>query len=213
MKFRNILLNLTVGFSALLFGLAWVGVYQFFVGDETGPATIEVSETTNFDINNPESVLPIDFEEDKLTSPNADETNEDAFDPEGYYFFDNEEKGLEDFFYITIKNKNFDTDPANENFGDLMPPRGFVILQGDEDVEYIDFETIKIADGKLQFETMNRNGISYEFDGEYLVKGNFYTLDVNEKVLQGTLVKKEDGKTVAKKDLKFNWTLEIDCLQ
>jgi hypothetical protein len=216
MKLRSFLLNLTVGISALLFGLVWVGVYQFFLGNnldsESYSVIVQNPVQPPFDINDPESVLPIDFEEEKLTSPKVDETNEAMFDPEGYYFFDGSPKGFENFFYVVINNKDFEASPDDKDFGKLMPPRGYVILESKTDVEYIDFETIKIADGKLQFETMTHKGISYEFNGEYLVKGNFYTLDENARVLHGTLIKKKDGQPVATKDFNFNWTNEITCL-
>lgn len=216
MKFRNFLFSFAVGVATLIFGLAWVGVYQFFLGQSNPPKqeVIEVQETeaVNFDINNPESVLPLDFEEDKLTSPHVDETNEAEFDPEGYYFFDGSLEGFEEFQYIKINNKNFDVKPNDKRYGDLVSPNGFVILQNGKDADYIDFSKINIGNGKIQFETETAKGSSYEFTGEFLVKGNFYTLDENTEVLEGTLVKKRNGEVIAKSNINLKWSLEIGCL-
>lgn len=216
MNFRRFLLNLTVGFSALLFGIAWVGLYQFFLGQKLGnenkPVVIKNLKNVEFDINNSESVLPIDFEAEKLTSPTIDETNEAMFDPEGYYYFEGSPKGFENFLFFSINNKNFADDPNDKKYGELVPLNGHITLGDEKGVEYIDFDKIRIFDGKINFETKTQSGISYKFDGEFLITGNFYTLGENVNVLAGTLVKKENGKTAAKKNLNFKWDLEIGCL-
>jgi hypothetical protein len=221
MKLRNYPFYFTVALIALVLGLAWVGVYNFFLKQSLNPQsgdfykTVRVAEveTNEFDINDPDSVLPIDFEEDKLTSPHEDENNPKYFDPEGYYSFERPTKGFEDFFYIAVKNKNFDLPAEDERYGEEMPPRGHIILRVAEtsEVEYIDFQTIEIADGKMSFETISQNGMTYEFAGEFLIKGNFYTLDEDTPVLKGILIKKKNGRTVAKSDFTFRWILEICC--
>ena len=224
MQFKKILLNLAVALSALLFGLAWVGVYQFFVEKTVEPKqeTIlfqDIGEVT-FDINNPESVLPIDFEEDKLSDPKEDEDNPKYFDPEGRYYFYGEPKGFENVFLISINNKNFEVESDDLKFGDLIPPAGFILLEdtdkGAKDScemhDYIDLSKVNIEDGKMSFISKKKNGISYEFNGEFLVKGNFYTLDVGAKVLNGKLVKKKNGKIIAENDLTFGWTSAEKCL-
>ena len=171
MKFRGFLLNLTVGLFALFFGLFWVGVFQFFAGSlytvtQSCPLSqqkVEVAavEKPNFDINDPNSVLPLDYEEDKLTSPKADETNEAYFDPEGYYsFLGDVPMEFEDFHFISIQNKRLDVSPKSEHFGEAIPPKGYVLLEGTNDAEYIDFKNIEISDGKINFQTETREGIS-----------------------------------------------------
>ncbi len=216
MKLRNILFYFAVGLTTLFFGLAWVGVYNFFGSNnlDTDQEIVKLQKTevevVEFDINDPESVLPIHFEEDKLTSPHVDENNSEYFDPEGFYFFDGFPNGFEDFLYIKINNKNFDVAKTDNHYGDLVALNGYVILDGKNRDKQIRFEEINIADGKLHFVTETEDGIKYEFNGDFLVKGNFYTLDENTKVLSGTLTKKLDDKIVAKNDLTFNWTLETE---
>jgi hypothetical protein len=213
MKFRSFLLNLTVGFSALLFGLAWVGIYQFFVGGSTEnnveTCGVQPVEEIKFDINNPESVLPIDFEEDKLSDPKEDENNPKYFDPEGNYFIiDQTAKTAIEFkniSYIKIENKNFHVDAKDTRFGDLIAPKGSIVLDDDKQIE---LEKIYIVDGKVLLESKVLDGIKYEFVGEFLIKGNFYTLDENTEVLEGTLTKKSNGEVIATGNVTFGWTLE-----
>jgi hypothetical protein len=215
MKFRNVLLNVTIGLITLFFGLALVGTYNFLFGNNitTNEAVVALQKdyAVKCDLSeSSEKLLPIDFEEDQLTSPKSDETNEAYFDPEGFYYFDGFPKGFEDFLYIRINNKNFDVAKTDSHYGDLVPLNGFVILDGKNRDKQIRFEEITAADGKLRFVTETEDGIKYEFNGEFLVKGNFYTLDENAKVLSGTLVKKADDKIVAKNNLTFKWTLEAE---
>ncbi len=221
MKFKNFLLNLAIGISALLFGLAWVGIYQFFSGVfETRPATLNVSPKIDFDINNPESVLPIDFEEDKLSDPKEDEDNPKFFDPEGRYYLLEESKKFKDFYIFTIHNKNFEVAPDDKRYGEFVLPQGTIFLE-DKDKGVNDncdmhdpfaIPKIDIENGKINFTTKKRDGTTYEFKGEFIVKGNFYTLELDEKVLKGILTKKKNGKTVAQEELTFGWDNSETCL-
>lgn len=210
MKVRNIIFYVAICITTLFFGMAWVGVYQFFLGTneaETGKYCLVVND---FDINNPNSVLPLDFEEDQLTSPKMDETNEAYFDPEGYYYFlGDSPKGFEDFKQFNINNKNLDVNPKDRHYGELIKPNGSMILLDEKKGTYLRFENLEISNGKVHFDAQSKNGLSYEFDGEFLVRGNFYTLDENAKVLEGVLTKKEYGKTVAESRVTFGWGIDF----
>ena len=212
MKRRKFLVNLTICAAALFCGLSLVGVYQFFVGNilNPKPETTEIKkpEQILFDINDPNSVLPINYEEEKLSDPKEDETNEKMFDPEGnYHILGDLPKGFEDFTNFTINNKNFDVDEEDENWGKLIAPTGFV----DAKTESTELISISIGSGKLQFKTKSAKGISYEFRGEFLVKGNFYTLDSEDKVLKGILTKMQTGKKKVKAEVTFGWFLKTYC--
>ena len=104
MKFKQFLFNFSIYLAALLFGLAWVGVYQFFLSYQLvknyEPATIQHFEEPPFDINNPESVLPINYKEEELSDPKEDENNPKYFDPEGRYYILEESKNFNHFFLI-----------------------------------------------------------------------------------------------------------------
>ncbi len=219
MKFRNYIFYFVIGVSTLVFGLAWVGVFNLFFGNSfitlnhSCPADnsvkvteVEQTEEIKFDINDPESVLPIDYKEDKLTSPKVDEDNPEYFDPEGKYFLlDETAEDFKDVSYLKIENKNFDVSQKDPRFGESIAPKGSVVI---DDKKQIELEKIKIADGKIKTESKEKDGIKYEFDGEFVVKGNFYTLDENAQVLKGTLIKKRNGEVIAKGDVSFGWTLE-----
>ena len=124
------------------------------------------------------------------------------------------------FFLFTINNKNFEVDSDDKRFGDLIPPQGTILLEdtdkGSQDScdmhDYLDIQNLKIENGKLNFITKKKNGITFEFKGEFLVKGNFYTLDVDAKVLKGILVKKKNRKIIAKETLTFGWDNSETCL-
>ena len=75
----------------------------------------------------------------------------------------------------------------------------------------LEFRSITIKNGKLKIVTESFKDISYEFTGEFLVKGNFYTLDPEAKVLKGELVKKQNGKIIAQSQIVFGWGIEFDC--
>lgn len=211
MKVRNIIFNLALCLTTFFFGVAWVGVYQFFLGNQIKSTNVQPSnKVIGFDINDPDSVLPIDFEEEKLTSPKTDETNEAYFDPEGYYYFlDEPPKGFEDFKHFNINNKNFDVDPKDRRYGEAVPPSGFIILIDKNKGTHIRFEKLDISNGRLYFQANGKNGLSYKFEGEFLVKGNFYTLDENAKVLEGILIKKKAGKTVAESRVVLGWGIDF----
>ncbi len=213
MKFNKFLLNFAVGSAALLFGLTWVGVYQYFVGTNavqphtcflTKTVKMENADSSKFDIGNPESVLPINFEEDKLTSPHVDEDNAAMFDAEGYYFvLDSDAKKVGDFEGFTINNKNFKVSANDKNYGNAVAPSGYV--SADKDYK---FTKVSIGNGKIEFETEPINGVKYIFSGKFLVEGNFYTLDENAKVVTGTLTKIDGDAATSSKAVTFGWSLE-----
>lgn len=209
MKIKNISLNLAVGFFAFLIGLALVGVYQFFTlnisGDEIKPVKIKYSEQNEFDINDPESVLPIDFEEEQLSDPKKDEDNPEYFDPEGIYFalddLPNEFKGFESF---VIENKTIRLDEKGNKIAEDIAPKGYVY-----DSKKYEFESLEIKDGKIQFQTKTKNGVNFSFKGEFQVRGNFYTLDENAEVIKGTFTKNLKNKKIVLHDVAFGWIIDF----
>lgn len=212
MKIRSFIFCTVVALTTFVFGLAGVGVFNFVFtafGQSTphmvSPETVSAVE---FDINDPESVLPLDHEADKLTSPKTDETNEAEFDPEGTYFLLEEPTAaFIDFENFTINNKNLEVRPEQSNYGVLVSPSGFV--QTDRKFE---FRHISIGGGEINFTTEPQNGISYEFTGKFLVRGNFYTLEEDAEVVEGLLIKKENGMKIAEDRVSFGWFITLSCV-
>lgn len=216
MSFRNIAFNLFIASGMLFFGIASVGITRFFSGNSTDiKSEVAVNQpslkpTAIFDINDPNSVLPLDYNEEELTSPHVDEKNPEFFDPEGSYYLDESSSNDSDeFHYFDIYNKNFDVNVKDDRYGELIAPSGN-LFAGDGSKSY-SFTSISISNGKLTFATETVNGVAYEFSGEFLIKGNFYTLDPNAKVLKGTLTKKINGKRSKLKELYFGWTIDEGC--
>ena len=190
------------------------------LGGELTPTASQQAKKVEFDISDPDSVLPINYEEENLSNPKEDENDPEKFDPEGRYFLIGESKGFENLYIFSIYNKNLDVDLDNERFGERLPPKGLIWLddtdKGAKDNcdmhDYVDVPHFDISDGKIRFVSKKTNGISYEFNGEFLVKGNFYTLDPDAKVLKGTLVERKNGRQVAEEKVVFGWNPGETCL-
>jgi hypothetical protein len=75
---------------------------------------------------------------------------------------------------------------------------------GRREILIAEFVGLKLIDTALSFETEEKNGISYTFEGRFLRKGDFLKRPPGyTPVLEGTLIKKLNGKEVAKESLKF----------
>ena len=97
----------------------------------------------------------------------------------------------------------------NYDYDDFrMPPKGSV-----ETAKELDFTRIAINGRMIAFETETKNGVSYEFTGEFMGEdkeefkvedevedGETYTYYAD---LKGTLIKKRNGKKVAESDVKL----------
>ena len=233
MNFKKIALYLSVAILTLLSGLAWVVAYRFFLENETVPAASLEAEKIEFDINDPESVLPIDYEEDKLSYPKEDENNPEYFDPEGRYFVIGKiSEGFEDFDSFFINNNKFDSECDSEDYGETIAPSGYIQLKTPlveelppdldpakisiyhteyDNRDYLELIGIKIEKGHIHFATKSVRGITYSFEGNFLVDGNFYTVDKDAKVLKGKLVTMLDGYVIAESEIMMGWELEIIC--
>ncbi len=251
MRLQSLLLNIGVGFLALLLGWSWVAAYQIFLGNTAKPTASQQPGKVEFDINDPNSVLPIDYEDDKLSDPKDDETNEAMFDPEGVYAIQgNLSEELAEFEGFEIVNKNLEVDCDDKKFGESVPARGYASVKdpvaaaadaiknaaklalqemrenaaspsasheennADAEIEnnnYTEFEKLSIAVDGVSFSTISAEGISYKFAGKFLKKGNFYTLDPDATVIEGTLSKYQKGKRVAEEKARFTWNPDIEC--
>ncbi len=199
---------------AFLFGLGWVAVFGFFSG--TGPInTTENGLATDIEFARvvEQPAIPVSMDSEIFTPPSVDENNPNEFDPEGTYSTD-ADSDLD--FSFVISNKNLEVACDEKGFGDLVKPSGFVYEGNLEKLTdgsaQFEFSTLQIEKDKIRFRTEEKNGVSYEFSGEFLVTGNFYTLDPDAKVLKGELVKKKNGETLESRTFVFNWSLDLDCV-
>ncbi|NNF01040.1 MAG: hypothetical protein HKN25_18635 [Pyrinomonadaceae bacterium] len=220
MKIRKLFLYLAIAATTLLFGLAWVGVYQFFLGAENGPRTSRQFEKVEFDITDLDSVLPIEHDEEKLSDPKEDEDNPEYFDPRGFYFTNDLPKELKEFAYFEIWGDEYGILTGNRE-SDFSTVRGSVLTEN-SNTETTDgaslllslkFEKLRIEDDSILFRTKTDEHTYYSFTGKFLVSGNFYTLDSEAKVLRGTLRKLKNGKILVETEVEFGWTHNIGCCQ
>ena len=189
-RFRFI--NFGTFISAVFVGLLAVALYALVLNN---PFAQEEATST-----------PLPSIDSKVfTPPQVDETNPEAFDPEGIYEAtkNNEIKGFE------IKNKNLSFDCDDARFGTLTEPKLFVTDKND-----VVFEApvLRAENGVLNFVSETKDGTKYIFEGDFLVKGNFYTLDPEKKVVSGKLLKFVGGKKVAETALSFTWSIDLDCV-
>lgn len=197
---------------ALFFGLGWVGVYEFFASDSQTPARTSIRKHSSIVQDSPEF---ISIDDKSFTPPQVDETNPAAFDPEGIYTGPAKLSPSFDFFpTILINNKKLDVDCDHESFGSLIKPTGIFFAGTEDDPDAVQFkiETLRISSGILSFRTERIESTAFGFEGKFLVKGNFYTLDPKKKVLKGTLKRFEDGKQVAETDISFTWSIDLTCV-
>ncbi len=199
---------------AFLFGLGWVAVFSFFSGAvPSNNLQNNVTPEIEFARVAEKPAAPVSMDDEIFTPPSVDENNPSEFDPEGTYSTD-ANANIE--FSFVINNKNLSVDCDDKNFGELIKPSGFV-FEGDAEEasdasSKFDYTVLKIEKDKIRFETEEKNGVSYEFTGEFIVKGNFYTLDPDTKVIKGELIKKQNGKALERKNIVFNWSLDLDCV-
>jgi len=201
----------TIFVTAFLVGIAWVGLF-YLLQYGTREAVFLTARPESVEKNN---LLPMTDE--FFTPPQVDEDNPDAFDPEGIYTVTKITKpGFRDFDSIVINNKELNVDCDHADFGRLVKPNGLIFFRKPfsslDGGSGTDIHDILISDGTIKFRTEPENGIRYEFVGEFLVKGNFYALDPDFTVLEGTLTKLVNDKQVAETRASFTWSIDLTCV-
>jgi len=216
MKTKIYLFRLTVAATAFLFSTGGCMAWRYFQSTVPTPK----NESVQFDSSNVHKTYPsVGFEPvSKLPNPlvpepapetiTAASETEAEFDPEGYYYIADElPKGFGDFENFNVMNKDYESEDESE-YGKLVAPKGSVQTKKE-----FKFNRISIGGGQIQFETERIRGISYSFSGRFTETRNFIYLKSEEieKVLEGRLIKKRKGVTVAERDVKFGWYQIAGC--
>jgi hypothetical protein len=205
MNLKNYFLCAAVGFAAfgVSLGVLDIGRYvqAFFSPSEIKQdslETLKVEET----ISSPQV-----FREETVTEivSETDENTERKFYADGdYYIIGNKPKGFKDFEILEVITRDYSTiSEANDYMGAPIPPKGSVTVK-----KKFNFTRINIADKQISFETQKKNGISYQFVGEFIEEEAIEIKDqtgeyTDYAVLKGRLKKMRDGKTIAESDVKF----------
>lgn len=136
----------------------------------------------------------------------SEENTAPEFYPDGdYYIIGDLPKGFKDFETLSIVTVNYVKASEEDNYQYVpIVPKGFV-----EAKKEFNFTRINIANKQIAFETEAKNGISYQFFGEFVEEeeikikakdGEEYT---EYAVLKGRLKKMRDGKKIAESEVKL----------
>ncbi len=196
MRITNLFLNLIVGLSTLIFGVIGFGIWQFFV--ETFD-TEELIKTENIKINVPIPISSPTFEPELVKSVSEKKVEDNSvkeFDAGGYYgIIGDYPKGFKDFEMIEII-----THESSVKTGSIIsiPPKGYIRTN-----KNFDFKKINANPKKLSFSTEKIKRISYEFNGNFSYEKSEENSEYEERVLNGNLIKKRNGKIIAKAKVKL----------
>jgi hypothetical protein len=212
MKFRIYALRVAVALTA--FGLS-LGLFEIgrFLTADSQPKTEEVKTTQPVEkelpaILSPEvAVFPPGVEQTPTISPTETE-EKTVYEFDGgndYYIIGKLPKGFRDFENLSIVTRDYENASEENNYEAVpIPPKGFFLTKKE-----FNFTRIKIANKQIAFETEAKNGVSYQFVGEFIEEeaievkdkdGNEYT---DSAVLKGRLKKMRDGKMIAESEVKF----------
>ena len=191
---KRTIVRLLVALIAFTAGLTLSRIIGLFNPGET-PRVGEVKPVAEVQLAlpPPPPPVPIPFEAEKQTQ--ILDYDVKRFSPEGTYEISGKlPKGFENFSYIAI----YPEESLAVSVG---------LLKSAEDYEYTDQDAVfaLVTQKRLVLVTPRfEDGFEYRFDGQFL--RNKILLDYPEGtvVLQGTLTKSRDGKTVAEANVKLH---------
>lgn len=211
---KKIIISIAAGFATLSFGLAIFYAGQFLVSmfqtqevetvEVIPKVAVESKQITIDELFHPKPVVINEVIEETETQT---EDKNYEFNPDGHYYIIGEQKGFEDITHFCISTVDYSkaAEESNDSYENYrIPPTGHL----EQDKEF-NFTRVALAYKKIAFETETKNGISFEFTGEFIdgeeVKyktsdGETYT---DYAVLKGTLIKKRKGKKIAESKVEF----------
>ena len=189
---KRTMLRILVAVIAFALGLTLSQLLGAFTPAETPPVA-EVKSGAELVLPTPPPVLPVPLELPKLTQILDYDVN--RFSPDGSYEISGKlPKGFEDFSYISI-------------FPEEKAPVSVGILKSVENYEYLNADVVfaLVTQKRLVLVTAPfENGFEYRFDGQFLRNKILIDYPEGTVVLQGTLTKTRNGKTVAEANVKFH---------
>ncbi len=134
----------------------------------------------------------------------AEQTTESEarFDAFGYYYIAGEPpEGFEDIDHISIFTADYEVSQNPYPVREIpIPPEGFVWTS-----QRYRMTRLNIGNGQISFATETVRGLSYQFNGRFLVHSSFYGLPQETIVLEGHLTKFRRGRRIAESDVRFTW--------
>ena len=230
MKTRNLVLNFTVAIFALCLGLLLVGFsHAFFSSIEETATENEISANANLqtdimadtdpawdaNISNTEDFETSEYDVKEAVKDAADKAAEavkesnDEYTEEQKFLLDLDIEG----HYANLNSFNDESKfeemeiwfgEYNEELQEWVegPPSGFIKING---VEY-SFRKFQYSHGKVFFETEKKNGLRFQFLGEYrnrkIIEDD---IEYDSPILSGMLSKYKMGKRLDLQNISFSW--------
>ncbi len=212
MKLKNYVLRAAVALTA--FGLC-VGLFEVgkYLTADSHLKTEEVKTVQPVEKELPAN-LPLEvpifrshFEPTPAISPlvTEEKTGYEFDAGDDYHIIGDLPKGFRDFETLSIVTRDYENASVENNYESVaIPPKGFFFTKKE-----FNFTRINIANRQIAFETEAKQGISYQFVGEFTDEeaieaktedGYEYT---DYAVLKGRLKKMRDGRKIAESEVKF----------
>lgn len=198
MKIKIYLFRLTATLTTFFFAVAVFNALQFFRAPISAPRA--VAEPVKAFAAEPEGMRSdTEFEEQTINSSPEITQPEPEFDASGSYYFAREKppKGFENFEFLEISARDYETESDEYVGGIPIPPKGFVQTKK----EY-KFVRIGIGDKEISFETEKIGGVSYQFNGRFRSEDSYLSGE-DSADLKGRLVKLKNGKKIAETKAEF----------
>jgi hypothetical protein len=198
MKIKIYLFRLAITLTTFFFAVTVFNALHFFQAQVFAlraeqPVKVPIAEPKGMR-SDTEFVEQIKNEQAEIT-----QQPETVFDATGSYYFDGEKppKGFENFDFLEIIARDYETGSNEYVGGAPIPPKGFVQTK-----KPYKFVRISIGDKEISFETEKISGISYRFDGRFR-SDDSYLSGENAADLTGRLVKLKNGKKIAEAKAEF----------
>jgi hypothetical protein len=127
---------------------------------------------------------------------------ESQFDAFGYYYIAGEPpQGFEDINHISVFTADYEVGQNPYSVRAIpRPPTGILWTS-----QRYRMTRLNIGNGRISFATETARGLSYQFNGRFLVHSSFYGLPEKAIVLEGHITKFRRGRKIAESDIRFTW--------
>ena len=214
---KKIILSIAAGFATLSLGLAIFYTGQFIVSmfqtseQSNAVETVKAEEIKPQEVSLDELIYPkksVQTETNEQvteTTEPEDESDKYGFDPTGeYYLIGGAKKGFQDFDGFYIKTANYKDDPETGSWiQEAITPEGYLYNEAGKELKFV---RLFISEKHISFETVSNKGISYRFEGKFIEgKEVKYNDEKDYAVIEGWLIKIENGKDIARRIAHFGY--------
>ena len=199
MKIKIYLFRLTATLTAFFFAVTVFNALHFFRAQISAPP-LAAAEPVKAFVAEPEAMRSDTEFDEQVTNSTPEITQpEPEFDVSGSYYFAGEKppRGFENFDFLEIIVRDYETESDEYVGGIPIPPKGFVQTKK----EY-KFVRISVGGQEISFETEKIGGVSYQFNGRFRSEDSYLSGE-DSADLKGRLVKLKNGKKIAETKAEF----------